>query len=319
MDQLTQLKAMTVVSADTADLDAFGELQPHDATTNPTFIALVAPDPRYAALVEEALQYSKANSSSETERLELALDRLCVNVGMQISKLVPGYVSTEVDARLSFDEPETLRRAKRIIAMYEAGGLMRDHVLIKVAGTWEGIQAAKALEAEGIRTNVTLVFSMAQAVAAAQGNCTLISPFVGRMLDWHTKAGSVGDEDPGVTSVKEIYAYYKKQGHETIVMGASFRNIDEIYSLAGVDRLTVSPKFLEKLRNTHEPLPRKLHPAQAAGAGGDRLPELDAAAFRWMLNEDACATEKLSEGIRAFGKDTDKVEAYLTSLPLWKA
>jgi len=320
-NQLEQLKAMTVVSADTADLDAFAELQPHDATTNPTFIAAIAPDPKYAHLVNEAVTYAKTHAKTQEEALELALDRLCVNVGLEIAKRVPGFVSTEVDARLSFDASKTVARARRLVAMYEAEGVTRARVLVKIAGTYEGIQAAKQLETEGIKTNITLVFSFAQAVLAAEAGATLISPFVGRMMDWHKKASGVasysGEQDPGVVSVSSIYAYYKRHGYNTIVMGASFRNLDEIYALAGVDRLTIAPKFLEALKNSSDPLPRKLDPESRAVLGADKTAPLDEAAFRWMLNEDACGTEKLAEGIRAFGADTVKVEKHLQGLAAW--
>lgn len=318
MDQLAQLKAITVVSADTADLDAVEALKPQDATTNPTFIAAIASSPKYASLVGEAATYAKARCEDKSDALELALDRLAVNLGKELAKRVPGFVSTEVDARQSFSIERTVQRAKRIIDMYEADGIPRDRVLIKVAGTWEGIQAAKQLKGENIQCNVTLIFSLAQAVASAQVGAMLISPFVGRMMDWHKKALGVDSfapaEDPGVVSVSRIYAYYKKHGYNTIVMGASFRNLDEIKELAGVDRLTISPKLLEELQKSTEPLPRKLEPSIAAQSGDEFIDLTEEAAFRWMLNEDTCATEKLAEGIRAFAADTIKVEKQLIDM-----
>lgn len=308
--QLEQLKAHgTVVSADTADVDAVEALRPQDATTNPTFLAAAVNNPAYKSLVSEAVETAATPSA--------AAELLCVLLGIELSKRVPGYVSSEVDARLSFDKDATLAAGRRIVGLYEARGVPRSRVLVKVAGTWEGIQAARELEAEGIGTNVTLVFSEAQAIAAAQAGATLISPFVGRMLDWHKRASGRSEypqeQEPGVLSVKRIYHYFKAHGYKTIVMGASFRNVGEIRELAGVDRLTIAPKLLETLRDSTDPLPRKLSP-EAAGEAPS-LGELTEPRFRWLHNEDACATEKLAEGIRVFAKDTSTLEKALEAHP----
>lgn len=295
-------------------------LPSHSATTNPSLINKAARLPQYAELVQDALAYarSKAGDESSDDFLPLAIDKLSVNFGCEILKIVPGYVSTEVDARLSYDVEATLHRARRIISMYEDAGVTRDRILIKLATTWEGCQAARALEGEGIHTNMTLLFSFAQAVAAAEAGATLISPFVGRILDWHKKARGVdaipAKEDPGVLSVAAIYNYYKKYGYETIVMGASFRNVDEILELAGCDRLTISPALLGELRDGTGTVERKLDAATAADQCDLEKKVFTEAQFRWELASDACATEKLAEGIRNFAADLVKLEEYITGL-----
>jgi transaldolase len=301
---------------------------PTDATTNPSLINSAARLPEYAALVDEAIAYAKAHAgenASEQDLMELLLDRISVNFGAEILKFVPGYVSTEVDARASFDAQASLKRAHRIIDMYEKDkGIPRDRILIKLATTWEGIQAARVLEGEGIRCNMTLLFSFAQAVGAAEAGATLISPFVGRIMDWYKAKNGGKDfaapEDPGVLSVSRIYNHYKACGYKTIVMGASFRNVGEILELAGCDRLTISPALLQQL-STMAPeegfAPRLTAagaPAAAAAAGVGTKTALTEAEFRWQLNEDPMATEKLAEGIRNFAADIVKLETFLKPL-----
>jgi transaldolase len=333
--QLAQLASMTTLSIDTGDLDIIEKFAStgliSDATTNPLFVsqAGLSGDPRYQAFVDKAIDYAKSNAESSEAVLELAMDRLAVELGLEIVKLVPGYVSTEVDIRASFDTAESLRRARRIIAMYEAAGVDRSRILVKLAGTWEGIQAARELEKEGIRCNITLIFGYIQAVAAAQAKAQLISPFPGRIKDWHSaNGGSPTYEpavDPGVVCVSRMYAYYKKYGHEqTICMPASWRPsrgtsdpafaIDEIVALAGVDRMTIPPPLLELLAETKAALPRMLDPESAASgctddlvAGGD-ISESD---FRMALTADVAATTKMAEGINAFVGETLKLEAAL--------
>ena len=331
--QLAQMAKLTTLSIDTGDLDVIKEYGETglitDATTNPLFVAQAGTsgDARYIAFVDAAIAYAKANADTPEGVLELAMDRLAVELGLEIVKLVPGYVSTEVDIRASFDTAESLRRARRIIAMYEAAGVPRDRVLIKLAGTWEGIQAAKELEKEGITCNITLIFGFIQAVAAAQAKARLISPFPGRIKDWHSANGGQPDyepaEDPGVVCVTRMYRYYKKYGHEqTICMPASWRPsrgkseptfmIDEIVALAGTDRMTIPPPLLQLLASSEEPLPRVLEPSAAAAAcedaevGGGEISESD---FRMALNADECATIKMAEGINAFVAETLKLEA----------
>lgn len=317
---LEQLKACgTVVVADTGEIEKIKQFKPQDATTNPSLINAASRLPEYKHIVDEAIAYVKASGiEGKAERTELLLDKLSAAFGAEILKHIPGYVSTEVDARLSFDTAASVARGRRIIRLYEEQGVSRDRVLIKLATTWEGIQAARILEAEGIRCNMTLLFNFAQAVAAADAGATLISPFVGRILDWHKKASGrdfVGAEDPGVVSVTRIYNHYKAHGYKTIVMGASFRNTGEIVELAGCDRLTISPALLEKLSTSAEAVPAKLT-VDGARAAAASLPEVhfDEAAFRWALNEDAMATEKLAEGIRNFAADLVKLEAFLAEL-----
>jgi len=306
-DLLTQLKAMTTVVADTGDIEAIRRFQPTDATTNPSLILQAAQ--------QEARRSRLAEIARSATDLDDALDAVAVEIGSEISGLVPGYVSTEVSARLSFDTDATLARAHSLIERYARHGVGRERILIKVAATWEGIRAARQLEREGIHTNLTLLFSFAQAQACADAGVTLISPFVGRILDWHKaqqpEADFSGDNDPGVRSVKRIYEHYKGHGYQTIVMGASFRNSGEIKALAGCDRLTISPALLEELAGTHGPLERRLTPQDAE----TRPPEpLDEAEFRWAFNEDAMATEKLAEGIRKFMADQRKLESLLGEL-----
>lgn len=311
--QLEQLAALTTVVADTGDFETIQKYRPTDATTNPSLLFAAAKMPKYQHLVDDAIKYAKKQGTTdEREQMAIIIDKMSVNFGIEILKLVPGYVSTEVDARLSFNTKETVRRALRIIAMYEAAGVSRDRILIKIATTWEGVQAAKILKADGILCNMTLLFSFAQAVACAEAQVHLISPFVGRIMDWFKKDAGVDgfapSEDPGVISVTKIFNYYKKYGYETIVMGASFRNIGEILELAGCDRLTIAPKLLEELKSSKVVVPAKLSAAVAIKASvGDKI-SLDEEAFRWMMNEDAMATEKLAEGIRNFAKDLVKLE-----------
>ena len=303
--QLDQLKQFTKVVADTGDFASMKDYTPQDATTNPSLILKAAGMPAYAALVDQAIKDAGASAS-----LSHVIDRLLVNFGLEILKIVPGRVSTEVDARLSFDTEATLKKAREIIALYEKAGIKRDRVLIKIASTWEGIKAAEVLEKEGIHCNLTLLFSFAQAVACAEAGIQLISPFVGRILDWHKKnAGKdfVGAEDPGVISVTQIYTYYKKFGYKTEVMGASFRNTGEIIELAGCDLLTIAPTLLGELKASSEPLVRKLDPSKAASADLKKV-SFNEAAFRFALNDDPMATEKTAEGIRVFSADIVKLE-----------
>ena len=307
LNQLEQLKQMTVVVADTGDFAAMRKYSPRDATTNPSLIFKAAQMPEYADVVGQVL---RDHRNGGTERI---IDNLLVAFGKEILKLVPGRVSTEVDSRLSFDTAGTIFKARELIALYEHTGISRERVLIKMASTWEGICAASRLQEMGINCNLTLLFSLAQAVACAEAGAKLISPFVGRILDWYKKSTGkdyAAAEDPGVVSVKQIYAYYKKFGHATEVMGASFRNVGEIQELAGCDLLTISPELLGELQASKAPLPRKLSPDQAAKADVKEL-RLNEQSFRWHLNEDAMATEKTSEGIRNFTKDTLKLEQFI--------
>ncbi len=303
--KLEQLKQFTTVVADTGDLDAIARLQPVDATTNPSLLLKAAALPRYADLLRQAVDAGKGD-------LGLACDHFAVAVGQEILKVIPGRISTEVDARLSFDTEATLQRAERLIGLYEKAGIGRERVLIKIASTWEGIRAAERLEKAGVQTNLTLLFAFAQAQACADAGVFLISPFVGRIYDWYKKAEGrdfVGSEDPGVQSVTRIYDYYKHNGYDTVVMGASFRNLGQIEALAGCDRLTISPELLQKLAEDDGQLSRQLAP----GAAGEPRQSLAQSAFRWALNEDAMATEKLAEGIRLFARDQEKLEALLTA------
>ena len=305
--------------ADTGDFEKIAAFKPQDSTTNPSLILAAARLPQYAHLVADAIAHGRAAAAAaggdEAERLALVMDKLAVNFGCEILKLVPGYVSTEIDARLSFDTARSLARARRVIALYAERGVGPERVLIKLASTWECIRAAEALEKEGIKTNMTLLFNFAQAVACADAGATLISPFVGRILDWHKKASGrdfAPDEDPGVLSVTQIYNHYKRHGYATIVMGASFRSTGEVLALAGCDRLTISPALLAQLAASTEPAPARLSVAGAAAApGGQPKVLFDEAAFRWALNEDAMATEKLAEGIRTFAADLVKLEDML--------
>jgi transaldolase len=311
-DLLSQLKQFSTVVADTGDFESIRKFQPRDTTTNPSLLLKAVQMPEYAALVEKTLADARQESSNASQTLGVAMDKLAVAFGTEILKIVPGRVSTEVDARLSFDIEGSVAKAKSLIGRYEKVGIQRERILIKVASTWEGVCAAKQLRADNIRCNLTLLFSFAQAVACAEAGVQLISPFVGRILDWHKKATGrdafPAAEDPGVLSVTRIYNYYKKYGYKTEVMGASFRNVGEIIELAGSDLLTISPTLLDEMHKTPGTLTRKLSPDKAAAACKDEKVSLDEKAFRWMHNEDQMATEKLSEGIRLFAADTVKLE-----------
>ncbi|GEA12223.1 transaldolase [Alteromonas sp. KUL49] len=312
MNQLEALKKMTTVVADTGDIDAIKKYSPVDATTNPSLVLKAATLPQYSELLQESVSWACEQTSVREARLSLASDKLAVSIGKEISKLVPGKISTEVDARLSFDTQETISRAYQLLELYDDMGVSRDKVLIKIASTWEGIKAAEILEKEGIKCNLTLLFSFAQARACAEAGVFLISPFVGRILDWYkAKTGTqyyAPHDDPGVKSVANIYNYYKSHGYSTIVMGASFRNIEQIQALAGCDRLTISPSLLETLANTDTPLERAL---QDNGKTIEAPLPIEQTQFRWAMNDDAMATEKLSEGIRNFAVDQAQLEALL--------
>lgn len=318
MNQLDQLRQMTTVVADTGDIESIRSYRPTDTTTNPSLLLAAAKMPQYRYLMVEAGHYAKAKQAANREQQnQLLLDRLAVNFGKEILGIVPGRVSTEVDARLSFDTNATLKRARRLIALYEAEGIGRERILIKIASTWEGIQAARQLESEGIHCNLTLMFNFAQAIACAEAGVTLISPFVGRILDWYRQKNGnktyLPEEDPGVVSVTQIYNYYKYFDYKTQIMGASFRSIDEIHELAGCDLLTISPHLMQNMSESKERLERKLSPALAKQSKQERQP-MDEAQFRWLLNEDAMATEKLAEGIRKFAADTRELENYVRGL-----
>ena len=313
---LDQLAAMTVVVADTGDIDAIRQFTPRDATTNPSLILAAAQIPTYQNLIDSALRESRevcGPAAPAEDVVREALDEICVIFGREILKIVPGRVSTEVDARLSFDTEATITKARKLIGLYRQAGISRDRVLIKIASTWEGIKAAEVLEKEGIHCNLTLLFSFAQAVAAAEAGVTLISPFVGRILDWfkkHTGRDSyAGPEDPGVVSVTQIFNYFKTYGYKTEVMGASFRNLDEIIELAGCDLLTISPALLDQLRNTQGELSRRLNPFNPAPT--EQQIHLDQAGFAAMMDNDPMATEKLDEGLRGFSKAIETLEAQL--------
>ena len=311
-DQYEQLAALTTLVADTGDVDSIKKYAPTDATTNPSLIYKAATMPAYKALVDEAIVFGKSQEGTEQEKLDIVLDRLSVNFGKKILEIVPGYVSTEVDARLSFDTDATVKRAHRIIQYYQDAGISKERILIKIASTWEGIRACEILQKEGITCNMTLLFSLAQAAGCAEAGATLISPFVGRIMDWHKakdkKEGYAAHEDPGVLSVQNIYRYYKCYGYKTIVMGASFRNKEEILELAGVDRLTISPDLLDKLKASHDPVRCVLHADVAAGEWKGSKFDCSEQNFRFAMNEDACATEKTAEGIRGFSADLRKLE-----------
>lgn len=312
-DKLSQLKQMTVVVADTGDINSIRQFSPQDATTNPSLIYKAACMEEYRHLVQNALEWSKEQGGDDKIRMENLLDFLSVSFGKEILEIVPGRISTEVDARLSFDTEQTIERAQKLIRLYENQGVARKRVLIKIAATWEGIKAAEILEKDDINCNLTLLFGKSQAIACAEASVFLISPFVGRILDWYKKnegGDYAGDTDPGVISVKWIYQYYKKFNYSTIVMGASFRNVGEIESLAGCDRLTIGPNFLEELQNDQGDLKSKLSESMSFPAELEKI-DLDEKTFRWMMNEDAMATEKLAEGIRNFSADLRKLEAYL--------
>lgn len=314
MSLLDQLKQMTVVVADTGDIDSIAKYKPRDATTNPSLIYAAAQMKQYQPLVDDAIAFAETQSDDRASQIQHCLDKLAVNFGSKILQIIPGRVSTEVDARLSFDEAGTIEKAHRLIGLYKEIGVDSSRILIKVASTWEGIKAAEKLEREGIHCNLTLLFGFAQAVACAEAKVTLISPFVGRILDWYKAAKKVDSypapEDPGVLSVTKIFNYYKKFGHKTEVMGASFRNIGEIIELAGSDLLTISPKLLEELQTQDGTLVRKLD-AEAAKKADIEKVTICEKSFRWMMNEDAMATDKLAEGIRNFSADLVKLEKYV--------
>jgi transaldolase len=304
MNQLEQLKQFTTVVADTGDFQTMEIFRPHDATTNPSLILKAVQKPEYRPLLEETVRAHQGKPVGDI------IDELLVAFGLRILAIIPGRVSTETDARLSFDTQGTIAKARHLIALYEAAGMKRERVLIKIASTWEGIRAAEVLEKEGIRCNMTLLFSLPQAIACAEAGAQLISPFVGRIYDWYKKANATdytGADDPGVQSVQRIYTYYKKFGYQTEVMGASFRNTSQILELAGCDLLTISPELLQKLADTEAPVQRKLSPDQAAHTQLQKI-SLDENAFRLALNDDAMATEKLAEGIRLFCADAVKLE-----------
>ncbi|WP_040362330.1 transaldolase [Congregibacter litoralis] len=315
-DKLSQLKTMTDVVADTGDIEAIRRFTPLDATTNPSLLLKAAALPHYQDILLAAKARAGREGGSNREQLAASCDYFAVAVGTEILSIVPGRVSTEVDARLSFDRHGTIERAKRIIGLYEKAGISRERILIKTASTWEGISAALELEREGIQCNLTLLFGFPQAQACADAGVFLISPFVGRILDWYKAHTDLqvksGDDDPGVQSVKRIYNYYKQHHYTTVVMGASFRNCGEIEALAGCDRLTISPALLEELEGDEGPLPRKLDPNHANS--GDAKTVLDEATFRLEVNEDAMATEKLAEGIRNFIADQRRLETLVSEL-----
>ena len=312
--QLDSLRSMTVVVADTGDIDAIKKYQPQDATTNPSLILSASALPQYTPLIDEAIAYAKAQSADKAQQLIDAEDKLAVNIGLEILKIVPGRISTEVDARLSYDTQATVEKARKLIALYNAAGISNDRVLIKIASTWQGIRAAEILEKEGINCNLTLLFSEAQARACAEAGVYLISPFVGRILDWYKantdKKEYAPAEDPGVISVTKIYNYYKEYGYKTVVMGASFRNIGEIIELAGCDRLTIAPALLKELQENSTALVRKLDYKGEVKAKPQPLTEAE---FYWQHNSDAMAVEKLAEGIRKFAVDQEKLEAMLSA------
>ncbi|MBV8552480.1 MAG: transaldolase [Acidobacteriaceae bacterium] len=317
MTLLESLKKYSVVVADTGDFQAIARLKPQDATTNPSLLFNAAQRPEYRHLVEEALEYAEKKGGNRAEQSEAFMDQLFVSFGREILKVIPGRVSTEVDARLSFDTEGSIAKARHLIGLYEQAGVKRERILIKVASTWEGIRAAEQLEREGIHCNLTLLFSFAQAVACAEAGVTLISPFVGRIYDWYKKENGGKDipieQDPGVASVTRIYNYFKKFGYKTQVMGASFRKVDQITHLAGSDLLTISPDLLEEMQKTEGEFPAALTHEKAKASAGEKL-HLDEKTFRWEHNEDAMANDKLSEGIRKFNADARKLEKYARTL-----
>jgi transaldolase len=315
LSQLEQLKTMTTVVADTGDIEAIAKFSPMDATTNPSLLLKAAAIPAYQNLLTEAVNWAKSQTKDKAIEVSLAADKLSVLIGLEILAIVPGRISTEVDARLSFDKEASMFKARQLIAMYQEAGIGKERILIKMASTWEGIQAAKQLEEEGIQCNLTLLFSFAQAKACAEAQVYLISPFVGRILDWHKKDTGrdsyLAAEDPGVISVTEIYNYYKQHNYNTVVMGASFRNIDEVIALAGCDRLTISPPLMSELSENYQQITQQLMPATNIQ---EKPASLTEAQFRWEMNQDAMATEKLAEGIRNFAIDQCKLESQLSQL-----
>lgn len=312
MNKLDALKTMTTVVADTGDFETIRRFTPQDATTNPSLLLNAARQPQYQALVEDAISYGQRMPGGKEAQLDAAMDKLAVNFGQRIVEIVPGFVSTEADACLSFDTDATIRKAHRLLDLYAGAGVDTSRILIKIAATWEGIKAAEKLERQGIKCNLTLLFGFNQAVACADAGVYLISPFVGRILDWYkasTGKDYTAEDDPGVQSVRRIYNYYKVHGYQTIVMGASFRNTGEIEALAGCDRLTIAPSLLDQLAADQGPLSRALDAGQGSE---DQQSPLDEAAFRWQLNQDAMATDKLSEGIRKFHLDYLALRQLLT-------
>ena len=315
MNQLDQLKQWTKVVADTGDFQSMDEYKPQDATTNPSLILAASNDAKYRYLIDQAVSDTKDSGLSGAALVEATIDRVLILFGNEILKIVPGRVSTEVDARLSFDCDATVKKARELIRIYEETGTDRSRVLIKIASTWEGIKAAEILQKENINCNLTLMFSLAQAVACAQAGIKLVSPFVGRIYDWFKAKNNTeytGADDPGVQSVTEIYHYYKKFGHDTEVMGASFRNTSQIVELAGCDLLTISPKLLEQLQNDESSIEQKLDAAASKSMDIAQI-DCDEKTFRWMMNEDAMATEKTAEGIRKFSVDIVKLEDLIKS------
>jgi len=315
LNQLEQLKKFTKVVADTADFESMKEFKPQDATTNPSLVYAATQKPEYAHLLEEVIADRKKSGLKGHEQIEDICDNLLVQFGTDILEIVPGRVSTETDARLSYDVEGSINKARHLIKLYEDRKIPRERVLIKIASTWEGLKAAEQLQKEGIRCNLTLLFSLPQAVRAAEAKVQLISPFVGRIYDWYKKEMKrdySGSEDPGVQSVTEIYTYYKKFDISTEVMGASFRNVGQILELAGCDCLTISPELMEELSKSKEPVERKLTPEKAKSAKIEKL-ELDEKTFRWMLNDNAMAYEKTGEGIRKFAADVEKLEKFVAS------
>lgn len=314
-NQLEQLKQMTTVVADTGDIDAIAKYTPQDATTNPSLLLKAAAIPAYKELLTQAVSWAKEQTSNKEQQILAAADKLAVLIGLEILKIVPGRISTEVDARLSFDTAATVAKAKQLISMYNDAGISNDRILIKMASTWEGIKAAEQLEKEGINCNLTLLFSFAQARACAEAGVYLISPFVGRILDWYKKDTGKTDytaqDDPGVISVTNIYNYYKQHGFNTVVMGASFRNVGEVLALAGCDRLTISPNLMDELAQSSNTIEQQLHTTENLKPVEVALTENE---FRWQHNQDAMATEKLAEGIRNFAIDQEKLEQLLAEL-----
>ncbi len=318
MNQLELLKKYTTVVADTGDIESISAFTPQDATTNPSLIMKAASMPQYKKIIDESVSYAKSKVKGRDKQLVLTLDKLAVTFGSHILKIIPGRVSTEVDARLSFDTAAMIDKADHIIGLYDEIGISKERILIKIASTWEGIKAAKELEKKGIHCNLTLLFNFDQAALCADAGVTLISPFVGRIFDWYKKNSDLvinkPSDDPGVKSVANIYNYYKKNGYKTVVMGASFRNTTQVLGLTGCDFLTISPELLKELKETSaDSLTPALSVANAMSAGKAKV-SLDEKSFRWGLNEDAMATEKLAEGIRNFAKDTVKLEKIISAL-----
>ncbi len=315
MNQLDQLKQFTTVVADTGDFESIREFSPQDATTNPTLIYKAVAQPEYAVLLDQAVRDRRGSSLPREELVRDIIDDLLTIFGEKILQIVPGRVSTEVDARLSFDTPATIEKARKLIGLYAGRGVPRERILIKIASTWEGARAAEVLQKEGINCNLTLLFSLPQAIACAEAGVRLISPFVGRIYDWYkakTKQEYHGADDPGVQSVRTVYNYFKKFGYETQVMGASFRNTSQITELAGCDLLTISPELLAELKASDAPVTRKLSVEEAKASDAEKIP-LDEKTFRWLLNEDAMGTEKLAEGIRKFSEDIVKLEGLVAA------